>query len=69
MRSLLVAVLFPAFLGAAPDALQIVRPVISRTDDGVNEPKGSEHTGGDVLYFSCRVANYGKSADQQVKLA
>jgi hypothetical protein len=69
MRSLLLAAFLPALLGAAPDALKIVGPVISRSDDGVNEPSGSQFSAGEVLYFSCRIANYAKSPDQHVQLA
>ena len=68
MRSLLFAALLPALLGAAPDALQIVNPVISRSDDGVGEPAGSQHIGGETLFFSCRIAHYAKSAEQRVRL-
>jgi hypothetical protein len=69
MRSLLLAALLPALLAAAPDVLKIVGPVISRTDDGVNEPAGSQYSAGEVLYFSCRIANYARSPDQHVQLA
>jgi hypothetical protein len=69
MRCLLFAALLPAFLGAAPDALQIVNPVLSRSDDGVGEPAGSQHIGGDTLFFSCRIAHFAKSPEQRVRLA
>jgi hypothetical protein len=69
MRSLLFAALLPALLGAAPDALQIVSPVLSRSDDGVNEPGGTQHIGGETLFFSCRIANYAKSPEQRVHLS
>jgi hypothetical protein len=68
MRSLLLAALLPAFLGAAPDALQVVNPVISLSDDGVSAPAGTQYRGGDTLYFSCRIAHYGKSPEQRVQL-
>jgi hypothetical protein len=69
MRSLLFAALLPALLCAAPDALQIVNPVISRSDDGVGEPAGSQHIGGETLFFSCRIAHYAKSPEERVRLA
>jgi hypothetical protein len=69
MRSLLLAALLPAFLGAAFAAPKIVNPVISRSDDGVNEPAGARYGAGDVLFFSCRIANYAKSPEQRVQLA
>jgi len=69
MRSLLLAALLPALLGAAPEALQIVNPAVSHSDDGVNEPAGTQFRGGDTLFFSCRIAHYGKSPEQRVQLA
>ena len=69
MRCLLFAALLPAFLGAAPDALQVVNPVLSRSDDGVGEPAGSQHIGGETLFFSCRIAHYAKSPEERVRLA
>jgi hypothetical protein len=69
MRSLLLAAFLPALLGAAPDALQIINPVISSADDGVNEPAGTQHIGGDTLFFSCRISNYTKSPEQRVQLS
>jgi hypothetical protein len=69
MRCLLFAALLPAFLGAAPDALQVVNPVLSRSDDGVGEPAGSQHIGGETLFFSCRIAHYAKSPEQRAHMA
>jgi len=63
-----LAALLPALLGAGPDALQIVNPVLSRSDDGVAEPAGSQNIGGDTLFFSCRVAHYARSPEQRVSL-
>src|SRR5271157_1200304 len=68
MRSLLFAALLPALLGAAPDALQVVNPVLSRSDDGVNEPADTRHIGGETLFFSCRIAHFAKSPEQRVRL-
>jgi len=69
LRSLLFAALFPALPGAAPDALSIIYPTISRSDDGTMEPKGTKHPAGDLLFFSCRISNYAKSPEQKVQLA
>ena len=69
LRSILCAALFFSILGAAPEGLQITNPTISRSDDGVSEPAGSVHIGGDILFFSCRVANYTKSPEQKVHLS
>lgn len=69
MRSPLFAALLPALLSAAPDALQVVNPVLSRSDDGINEPAGTQHSGGETLFFSCRVAHYAKSPEQRVSLS
>ena len=72
MRSLLLAALLlaplPTLLSAA-DALQVVNPVLSRSDDGVNEPAGTQHIGGETLFFSCRIAHYAKTPELRVSLS
>ncbi len=67
--TLLFAALLPALPAAAPDALSIIDATLSRSDDGVNEPKGSVHAPGELLFFTCRIANYTKSPEQKVNLA
>ena len=67
MRPLLILALLPAFLGAAP-AFQIVRPVLSQMDGGAPDPPGFEHTPGEVVFFSCRIAGYSKSPEEKVQL-
>ncbi len=60
--------LVPALLSAAP-ALQIVRPAISQMEGGAVDPPGADHVPGEVLFFSCRVAGYTKSPEEQIHLA
>jgi hypothetical protein len=67
MRPLLLLALLPAFLPAAP-ALQIVKPVLSQVEGGVPDPPGFEHTPGEIVWFSCRIAGYTKSEDEKVHL-
>jgi hypothetical protein len=67
MRPLLVLALLPAFLSAAP-ALQVVRPVLSQMDGGAPDPPGFEHTSGEVVFFSCRIAGFTKSENEKVQL-
>jgi hypothetical protein len=68
MRPLLLFALLPTFLYAAP-ALEIVKPVIAQSDGGVPVPPGFEHVPGELLFFSCRVAGYSKSAEEKVHVA
>ncbi|HUA60495.1 MAG TPA: hypothetical protein VML19_17160 [Verrucomicrobiae bacterium] len=67
--SLLFAALLPVLPGAAPDGLSIIDATLSRSDDGVNEAKGTEHAAGELLFFTCRIANYTKTAEQKINLA
>jgi hypothetical protein len=67
MRPLLILIVLPALLGAAP-ALEIVSPILSQMDGGAPDPPGFEHMAGEVVFFSCRVAGYSKSQDEQVQL-
>jgi hypothetical protein len=69
LRALLFAALLPVLPGAAPDALSIIDPTLSRSDDGVNEPKGTDHVAGELLFFTCRVSNYARSPEQKVNLS
>src|SRR5579863_3386984 len=66
MRPLLLA-LAPVLCAAA--ALQIVKPVISQMDGGASDPVGYQHVPGEILFFSCRIANYTKTADSKIHLA
>jgi len=67
MRPLLILTLLPGMLAAAP-ALQIVKPVVSQMDGGAPDPAGFEHTPGEVVFFSCRIAGYTKSENEKVQL-
>lgn len=68
MRSLLLAALIPAVLGAAP-ALQIVKPIISQMEGGTPDPSGFTHVPGETLYFSCRVAGFQQTSEEKVHLS
>src|SRR5215831_13217288 len=68
MRSILLLALLPAALCAAP-ALEIVKPTISQMEGGVPDPASFDHVPGEVLFFSCRIANYAKSPEQKVHIA
>jgi hypothetical protein len=67
MRPLVILAVLPAMLAAAP-ALQIVRPVLSQMDGGIPDPPGFEHTPGEIVWFSCRVAGYTHNEDEKVQL-
>jgi hypothetical protein len=67
MRRLFFLALIPT-LCAAP-ALQIVKPVISQTEGGPNDSVGQKHVPGEVIFFSCRIANYTKTSDEKIHLA
>jgi len=68
MRAILLLALVPGFLSAAP-ALEVVRPIISQMDGGPSDPPGFEHVPGEIVFFSCRIANYGKSSESKIHLA
>ena len=68
MRPILLSLILPALLGAAP-ALSIVKPVISQKDGGAPMPPGFEHRPGETLYFSCRVAGYSQTPEEKVHVA
>jgi hypothetical protein len=70
MQSLLLLAFLPAFLAPeGPAALQIAKPVISQMEDGVADTPGFEHTPGETLFFTCRIANYSKTAENKIRLA
>src|SRR5882724_3770389 len=68
MRPILLSLLLPALLSAAP-ALEVVKAVIAQSDGGVPLPAGFEHVAGETLYFSCRIAGYSKTAEEKVRVA
>ena len=46
-----------------------MKPSLSQMEDGVPEPPGFQYASGETLYFSCRVAGFTRSEDQQVHIA
>jgi len=67
MRSILLLALLPVCLVAAP-ALGIVKPVIAQSDGGDAVPAGFTHTAGETMFFSCNIAGFTKSADEQIHM-
>jgi len=67
MRTLVLLAVVPAVLAAAP--LQVVRPIISQMEGGEASPPGFDHAPGEMLFFSCRVANFSKSPESKFHLA
>jgi hypothetical protein len=68
MRPLLVLAFLPSLLGAAPP-LQIVQAIISQSEGGVADAPGATHVPGEILFFTCRVANYTKTPEEKIRLA
>jgi hypothetical protein len=68
MRFRLLFAFLPALLAAAP-ALEVIKPVIAQSDGGPPDPAGFTHVAGETLFFTCRVANFSKSADEKIHLA
>jgi hypothetical protein len=70
MRSVLVLALLPALASAAPpSSLAIVRPFISQSEGGEPNPQNFPHGPGETLFFTCRIANFSKSADSHIHVA
>jgi hypothetical protein len=67
MRPLLLLAFAPLVF-AAP-ALQVVKPIISQMDGGAPDAPGFQHTSGEIIFFSCRIANYAKTADEKIHVA
>ena len=67
MRSLLLLALLPAGLMAAP-GLEIVKPVIAQMEGGDPLPAEFQHGPGETLFFSCRIAGFTKSPEEQIHL-
>jgi hypothetical protein len=68
MRPILLAALLPALVGGAP-ALEIVRPVLSQMEGGAPDPSKFEYVPGQTIFFTCRIANYGKTASARIQLS
>lgn len=69
MRSLVILAFVPAFLFAAPPPLQIVQAIVSQSEGGVADAPGTTHVPGEILFFTCRIANFTKSPDEKIRLA
>jgi hypothetical protein len=69
MRILLLVTLAGSVAFGATEPLAIVQPVISQMEEGAASPAGFYYTPGEVLFFSCRVAHYAKTADLKVRIA
>jgi hypothetical protein len=54
--------------GAAEAPLEVITPLVAQSDGGTPVPAGFTHVPGEALFFTCQVANYGKDAEQKVKL-
>jgi hypothetical protein len=67
MRSILLFAFLPAALMAAP-ALQVVRPVVAQSDGGDALPAGFKHVSGETMFFSCNIAGFTKSPQDQINL-
>ena len=67
MRSILLLALLPAALSAAP-GLAVVKPVIAQSDGGDALPAGFKHVAGETMFFSCNVAGFTKTPEDQINL-
>jgi len=67
MRPILLLVVVSCL--CAQPALQVVKPVISQSDGGPPDTGGTQHAAGEVVFFSCRIANYSKTPEQKIHLA
>lgn len=68
MRSILLLAFLPTLLcGAGP--LQIVQPIVSQSEGGVADEPGTTHVPGEILFFTCRIANFGKTPEEKIHLA
>jgi hypothetical protein len=63
---LLLLLAFASQLFAAP--LEIIRPLLSNTDGGEVNPADFPYSPGETIFFSCRVHNYQKTAEEKVHL-
>jgi hypothetical protein len=67
MRSILLFAFLPAALMAA-SALQVVKPVVAQSDGGDALPAGFKHVAGETMFFSCNIAGFTKSPQDQINL-
>ena len=69
MRLLLLVSLAGPLALIAAEPLAIVQPVISQMEEGAASPPGFYYAPGEVLFFTCRVAHYAKTAELKVRIA
>jgi hypothetical protein len=67
MRSLILLALLPV-LAPAAEPLAVVQAVISQMEGGDSLPADFQHTPGETLFFTCRIANFSKSPKEQIHL-
>jgi hypothetical protein len=67
MRSILLLGFLPFSMLAAP-ALGIVKPVVAQSDGGEALPAAFKHVAGETVFFSCNIAGFTKSSDEQISL-
>ncbi len=68
MRPALLLAFLPALICSA-QTLQIVQPIVSQSEGGVADAPGTTHVPGEILFFTCRVANFAKSPEQKIHIA
>jgi hypothetical protein len=66
MRSILLFAFLPVALVAAP--LAVVKPIIAQSDGGEALPAAFKHVAGETLFFSCNIAGFTKTPDEQINL-
>jgi hypothetical protein len=67
MRTMVLLALLPGLLWAV--GLEVVKPIVAQSDGGTPVPASFEHAAGEMLFFTCRVAGFTKSADQKIHVA
>jgi len=69
MRFLLLVPLAGALSVFAAEPLAIVKPVISQMEEGAPNAPGFYYTPGEILFFTCRMAHFAKTADLKMRIA
>ena len=67
MKSILLLAFLPVCLVAAP-ALGIVKPIVAQSDGGDGLPATFKHGPGETMFFTCNVAGFTKSSEEQIHL-
>jgi len=67
MRPILLSFFLSLILGAAP-ALEITQIAVSDSDEGVPLPPDYAFSAGEILFFSCHIAGFKRSADDLIHL-